>query len=266
MIPAVATALDSIVGNVVTLRNAKGAGRAYELYIMTGIAMELKQLGCTVWVQRSDGSRIAPVDSDRRFVQRGGVPTGVPGAAQGKSNGSSIVFRMPGSGREWEIWNGIKFKGRSGGDHEIDIAIVPREIGITLRSYPHGGVPGGRPRVSIECKDVGQKGDVDEMRAFVARMYDLTFLNWHAGKIPHQPNPPQCIFPGAPAGNDPYYSFWVGNRETFNVVARRTGFRAGATAMTGYYAVQPRGPLFPGSPEETSLISDLSQWTMQNLV
>src|SRR5215207_2279964 len=110
MIPAVATALDSIVGNVVTLRNAKGAGRAYELYIMTGIAMELKQLGCTVWVQRSDGSRIAPVDSDRRFVQRGGVPTGIPGAAQGKSNGSSIVFRMPGSGREWEICNGIKFK------------------------------------------------------------------------------------------------------------------------------------------------------------
>jgi hypothetical protein len=150
MIPAVATALDSIVGNVVTLRNAKGAGRAYELYIMTGIAMELKQLGCTVWVQRSDGSRIAPVDSDRRFVQRGGVPTGVPGAAQGKSNGSSIVFRMPGSGREWEIWNGIKFKGRSGGDHEIDIAIVPREIGITLRSYPHGGVPGGRCQLSAK--------------------------------------------------------------------------------------------------------------------
>src|SRR5215203_2646563 len=93
MIPAVATALDSIVGNVVTLRNAKGAGRAYELYIMTGIAMELKQLGCTG--AKVDGSRIAPVDSDRRFVQRGGVPTGIPGAAQGKSNGSSIVFRMP---------------------------------------------------------------------------------------------------------------------------------------------------------------------------
>src|SRR5215208_2947496 len=106
MIPAVATALDSIVGNVVTLRNAKGAGRAYELYIMTGIAMELKQLGCTVWVQRSDGSRIAPVDSDRRFVQRGGVPTGVPGAAQGKKwqlyRVSDARFRARVGDMEWD--------------------------------------------------------------------------------------------------------------------------------------------------------------------
>jgi len=31
MIPAVNVALDSIVGNVTALRNAKGAGRAFEL-------------------------------------------------------------------------------------------------------------------------------------------------------------------------------------------------------------------------------------------
>jgi hypothetical protein len=28
-----------------------------------------------VWLQRSDGSRVGPADTDRRFIQRGGAPT-----------------------------------------------------------------------------------------------------------------------------------------------------------------------------------------------
>lgn len=140
MIPAAKSALDAIVGNVTVLANAKGAGRAYELYIMTGIAFELRAAGCQVRVQRSDGTSILPSDSDRKFIQRGGSPTGVHGFSQGAGNASSIVFDLPGSTREWEIWNGIKFIGRSGGAHEIDVAIVPREVGEELRALPTGGV------------------------------------------------------------------------------------------------------------------------------
>lgn len=264
MIPAVASALDAIVGNVVALRNANGAGRAFELYIMTGIASALASQHCDVWLQRSDGTLVSPADSDRRFIQRGGAPTGVFGAAQGADNASSLVFRLPGSSREWEIWNGIQFVGRSGGSHEIDIAIVPRDVGNALRGLPLGGLPVGRPSVSIECKDVEAKGSADEMRTFVARLYDLTILTWH--RIGHLPSPLTRISPGAnPADNSPFETYWVGNRETFNVLARRTGFSAGATAMTGYYGIQPRGPVTPGSPENTRFIADLAAWIMANL-
>jgi hypothetical protein len=265
MIPAVATSLDSIVGNVVALRHANGAGRAYELYLMTGIAKALADQGCTVRVQRSDGTLVGASDPDRRFVQRGGALTGIAGAAQGAANASSFVFSVGGSPRQWEMWNGIQFTGRSGGTHEIDLAIVPHEVGVHLRARPSGGCPGGRPRVSIECKDVQEKGSADEMRAFIARLYDLTILNWHWGKIAHLPLPLTCIYPGAPAGNGPFYSFWTGNRLTYNVLARRTGFRSGATAMSGYHGVQPRGPIVPGSAEDAALIAELTGWILANL-
>lgn len=266
MIPAVASALDAIVGNAVALRNANGAGRAFELYIMTGIASDLANRGWDVWLQRSDGTLVNPTDSDRRFIQRGGAPTGVSGAVQGADNASSIVFRRPGSMREWEIWNGVQFLGRSGGSHEIDIAIVPREVGTALRLLPTGGLPGGRPLVSIECKDVEAKGSADEMRAFVARLYDLTMLTWHDGKIAHLPLPLTYISPGAPLPDFlPFGSFWVGNRETFNTLVRRTGFSSGATAMTGYYGIQPRGPVTPGSAEYLSLMNDLITWITSKL-
>ncbi|HYG48180.1 MAG TPA: hypothetical protein VD846_09605 [Allosphingosinicella sp.] len=264
MIPAVQTALDAIVNNVTALTHAKGAGRAYELYIMTGIAEGLASAGCAVRVQRSDESFIAPTDADRRFIQRGGAPAGVAGKAQGPGNASSFVFQLPNSSRQWEIWNGIQFIGRSAALHEIDIAIVPREVGIALRGLPAGGSPTGRAKVSIECKDVGDPGSQDEMRTFVARLYDLTILNWHRA-VAHLAHPLQAIYPGKPAGNGPYYSFWDGNRATFNVVARRSGFRSGSLAMTGYYGIQPRGPVVPGSSEDAALVHDLVVWIMSNL-
>lgn len=266
MIPAIANALDAIVGNVVTLRNANGAGRAYELYILTGIAEALKALHWDVWLQRSDGTKVHPTDSDRRFIQRGGVPTGVFGAIQGAGNASSIVFKKPGSTREWEIWNGIQFRGRSAATHEIDIAIVPREVGLFLRSQPTEGYPGGRPTVSIECKDVEAKGSADEMRAFVARLYDLTMLTGHEGKSSHLPLPLTKIFPGTSQPQySPYTTYWAGNRETFNALARRTPFTGGATAMTGYFAIQPFAPVTPTSAEYVNLITDLTNWITANL-
>jgi len=72
MINDLKTAVDVILGGAAILQSANGAGRIFELFIMTGVATRLQGLGFDVWLQRSDGSRISPTDSDRRFIQRGG--------------------------------------------------------------------------------------------------------------------------------------------------------------------------------------------------
>lgn len=260
MISAVQSAINTVLGSVATLRNANGAGRILELYIMTGVAIRLRNRGFEVWLQRSDGSRIGPNDADRRFFQRGGAPTGVPPASAGTQNASAIGIRRSSNGSEWEIWNGVQFEGRSGALHEIDIAVVPREVGTQLRQT--GGSPFGRPRVAIECKDVGQPGSVDEMRTFVARLYDLTVLQLHAPYLPF-PVPAQGIYPGNFGGN-PFYAargtYWQENRHSFNVVARRTGFAVGAAAMTNYYSIQPYGSITAGSPQSSALMDSVAQW------
>jgi hypothetical protein len=255
----VRTALDSILGSTTILRFANGAGRIFELFIMAGIAARLQTQGFDVWLQRSDGTQIRAGDSDRRFVQRGGAPTGVLRASLGPDNASVIGLRRVPAGSAWEIWNGIQFEGRSGATHEIDIAVVPREVGEELRQI--GGSPFGRPRVAIECKDVGQPGTVDEMRAFVARLYDLSVLQGHRSYVPYPP-PPQAIFPGTFTGS--FYAsqmtYWDENRNSFNVVARRTAFVAGATTMTSYFNVEPHGNITVGSSQANALVEAVSQW------
>ena len=81
MITDVHKALNKIVGSASNLKNPKGAGRIFELCVMTGSARALQSRGYDVWVRRPDGSRILPTDSDRRFIQRGGK-TSVVGHAR----------------------------------------------------------------------------------------------------------------------------------------------------------------------------------------
>ena len=170
------TALDNIVGAVSVLQKANGAGRVFELYVMLRIGDALRAHGLSVWLQRSDETPILPSDPDRRFVQRGGAPSGVAPKSQGPHNETAILFCKEG-GEIWEIWNGVQFQGRSDGLHELDIAIVPNAVGIALRAGFSGAYPIGKPRVAIECKDVGTAGSIDETRAFVARLYDLSLRN-----------------------------------------------------------------------------------------
>lgn len=264
MLPKIQAALDAILASVATLRGAGGAGRSFELFIMGGIAQALQVRGYDVWLQRSDGSRILPSDTDRRFIQRGGAPTGVAGAAQGLDNASTIGFRFPGRSA-WELWNGIQFVGRSGASHEIDLAIVQAEVGKALRAQPSGGRPLGRPRVAIECKDVGAPGSVDEMRAFVARLYDITLLEAHHRHL-HVRGAAQAIHPNLTpsptfvAAN----SFWEENHRTLNVIARRGGFVAGAGAMTGYYSVEPHACISATSTAAQALFDTVADWIFGN--
>lgn len=264
MIPNIQSALNAILGGITTLRNANGAGRIFELFIMTGVANGLQNRGFEVWLQRSDGSRINANDSDRRFIQRGGAPSGIPRAADGPDNPSTIAFRRMSSGSPSEIWNGVQFAGRSGALHEIDIAVVPQEVGIELRQGGNWPTPWpvGRPRVTVECKDVGSPGRPDEMRAFVARLYDLTILQVHQ-KYLNFPTSDQVIYPGDLAGK-PFHRaqriYWKENRRTFDAIARRTGFAIGAAAMTSYYNIEPHGYITATSTQATALIDAIAEW------
>ena len=186
------------------------------------------------------------------------------GAAQGAGNASVIGFKLP-QRSAWELWNGIQFEGRSGALHEIDLAIAPADVGIALRAMPTGGVPLGRPRVAIECKDVAAPGSIDEMRAFIARLYDVTLLDSHH---PHLPvgGAPKVIHPGSASApvHGAVKSYWQENRRTLNVIARRSGFVAGAAAMTGYHSVGPHAGIVPTSAASQSLFDGVADWLLVN--
>lgn len=260
MIADVQNALSAIIGAAPIVANAAGPGRIFELFIMTGIARALQNRSYDVWIRRSDGTRIQASDTDRRFIQRGGAPSGIPPRGGGAGNASTIVF-----GRrrraDWEILNGVQFAGRSSGNHEIDLAVIPVSVAEALRSGGAGGIPLGRPRVAIECKNVRAAGSVDEMRAFVARLYDLTLLRAHHSHLPNYPVP-QAIHPSPPQGalHRPALTYWKENRRTLNIVARKSGFSAGAGSLTGYYGVEPHGGITASATNATSLFDNVADW------
>lgn len=262
MINDIKKVLRSIVESATTLQNAAGAGRVFELYVMTGIGRELQTRGYDVWVRRSDGSRVRPADSERRFIQRGGAPAGIAPSSQGSKNASSIVFRR-GHCQAWELLNGVQFQGRSRANHEIDIAIVPELVATTLRNSMNGGVPLGRPRIAIECKDVGMNGSVDEMRVFVARLYDLTLLYAHHPHL-RVAEPPRAIHPNAPLDSmhRSVRTYWIENRRTLNVLARRTGFVRGAASLASYYMVKPHSGITVESLSATRLMNEVADWIL----
>ena len=259
MIDEVRDALRAIIGSTTILNHPAGPGRAFELYVMTGIAVGLKSRGYDVWVRRSDGTRVRPNDPDRRFVQRGGAPVGIASAADGPNNASSIVFSRN-HRPAWELLNGVRFQGRSTAFHEIDVALVPEAVARTLRNSG-GGSPLGRPRMSLECKDADTNGSLDEMRAFVARLYDLTILYSHHPYV-GVPGPQRAIHPGAPQGSPhiPALTYWQENRRTLNVLARRKGFSRGTAALSGYHAVAPHGGVTVNSPSAAQLVGDITAW------
>lgn len=265
MIPAIKKALGSIVGNTTWPNNAAGAGRIYELYLMTALADRLKAAGATVWVQRSDGTKINATDANPVFVQRAGAPSGLPGAGQGANGMSTIAFSLKNSTKIWEIWNGVQFSGRSGAKHEFDIAIVPHDTGTVLRGLSKGGVPFGRPVVAIECKDVSTAGSVDEMRAFIARLYDVTALNHHAQYLTNVCNPLTTIHPGQLPRDTPFSSYRQSNISCGSLIVRRTGFVSGTNALASYYFVTRYGSVTFGSSALNSLLNYLTAWIQMHL-
>jgi hypothetical protein len=265
MINSVRNDLNAILGTFGLLNNATGAGRAFELYVMTGIAREMQNRGFEVWLQRSDGSRINPGDAIRTFIQRGGAPSAVPSASEGPNKASVIGMRRSQNHEPWELWNGIQFTGRSGANHEIDIALVPALVGVTIRSTSTGGTPFGRPRVAIECKDVQAAGSPDEMRALIARLYDLSLLIGHPLNYTR---PLLRIYPGSPSNHAIYRAqstYREENQNSYNALARKTTFSQGSQDMTAYYEIRAHGNIALGSTGYSTLISDVGQWIENEL-
>ncbi|MEB8387792.1 hypothetical protein OO012_11165 [Rhodobacteraceae bacterium KMM 6894] len=178
---------------------------------------------------------------------------------------SAFAFQLQNSQREWEMWNGVQFSGRSGAKHEFDIAIVPSHTASTLRARNAGGVPFGRPVVAIECKDVSAAGTLDEMRAFIARLYDVTALDGHAPFLTSVCSPLTSIHPGRLPLDGPHRTYRNSNIASRSVLVRRAGFSSGTLAMTGYYSIDPRGNVVLGSSQEANLLSDLTAWIVKNL-
>src|SRR5262249_17904856 len=119
-----------------------------------------------------------------------------------------------------------------------------------------------RPRVAIECKDVAMAGSVDEIRTFVARLYDITILRSHQPYLGFSPST-QFIYPGnlgTTAFSTSRLTYWQEHRRTFNAFARRTGFAVGSAAMTSYYSIEPPAFITAGSPQAADLMSAVAGW------
>lgn len=262
MLAQVQAVLDQIAQAHVGLTHANGAGRAFELFLMTQIAEELQLRNYEISLIRSDGTRQSPGTLNPVFIQRGGAPGPIPSSQQGPNGPTAIAFRRAPWSLEWEIWNGVEFVGRSGGTHEIDIAIVPKELGDALRAEPTASRPLGHGWVSIECKDVQAAGTPDEMRAFISRIYDTTLLQAHRPHIgangsTRRVYPINARRPGFGSGRVTYFQE---NRTTFGAIARATGFSRGTAALSTYYHVNRFQNLTVGSPEILDFRTELADW------
>ena len=261
MIEDVEKFLSQIVGSVGNLDNAAGAGRAFELYVMTGISLALRDRNFDVWIQQSDGQIVRPTGGKWKFVQRGGKPSHIESITQGPEKASSIVF-----GRYyyplWELLNGIQFIGRSTAFHEIDIAVVPHYVVNSIRRLDGGGYLVGRPRVSIECKDVGTKGNPDEMRTFIARLIDLTLPYGY----PQSTELRELIDQYALSEKIDWFSGRVlaDNRRRLSVLARRSGFSSGTKPLADYYEVKRRGGITVRSYKFERLMNEVAEWICTN--
>lgn len=164
---------------------SRKAGTLFEVWICLRISDELKNRNITpILYEEGTPPRQITANPNRR-VQTIRFKSG-PGKI-GSGNGCFIVFDW--HGVEHEIHTSIEFEGRSGSLHEIDVSIIPASIANDIRTNNirnnnprYSGYPHGAPKIAIECKDKKSNGSKDEARTFMARLYDIHFLEVH-----HQP-------------------------------------------------------------------------------
>jgi len=267
MLAEIQSLLNDLANAAVSVTRASGAGRAYELLLMTSIASELDDRGYTVQLLRSDGTVQTPTMGPVTFIQRGGAPSGIRSASQGPNGPSSIVFQRSSQEPEWEMWNGVQFLGRSGSRHEFDISVVPRRLGDRLRNHQRGGRPFGHGWLALECKDMAADGTPDEMRTLLARIYDTTLLNWHANYI-GATAPLRKIYPRSPLRNgfgQASATYRMENQRVFHGIVRRTGFSSGTAQMSAYYYIRRFDNVSSYSPELDRFVAEVCDWLDQNL-
>lgn len=265
MLKQIGQLLDGISGASVTLQATNGAGRHFELLVIAEIADELHKRGYQIQLISSDGIRQSTAVGPLVYRQRGGAPAPVPAASQGANGPTSIRFRSPVTGQEWEIWNGVEFEGRSGGHHEFDVAIVPQGLASAVRTT--GGSPLGNGWVSIECKHVADAASPDEARALIARIYDTTILTGHCHHfrpkyLPARIYPPDPALPGYGTSAT---TFRERNVAGYAALVRTTGFSTGAAALADGYFIIRHGSIAIGSAALSAFRSEIADWIDANL-
>jgi hypothetical protein len=73
------------------------------------------------------------------------------------------------------------------------------------------------------------------------------------------------IYPGQAHLQPAAQNFRESNITSFSALIRRTGFASGATAVSGYYFIQPFADVFAGSAQETVFLDTLTNWIAANL-
>ena len=260
MISDVQSAPDTIVRRITALEHASGAGRIFELFVITSLARGLRNAGFSVWLQRSDGTTIQSGDADRRFIQRGGAPTGVPAASAGLDNASVIGFQKRRRQR-WE--SGMATSSR---------AAVRRRTKLTSRLFPAAS------RLRSERPAVFLSGDR-------ASRLNVRMSALRAASTRCAPSSPGSTIDPAPCASSPYAipasprtasgqpqrsetprdrDLLAGESAPTNIIARRTGFTVGTAPLGDYYRIEPHRNISSGSSEIDELVRSVVKWAIRN--
>ena len=217
-----------------------GAGKALEAWVLMKLANTVHQGMPTTWrvtLRRGDGSVLPSFASFDLPSQRSKIKPSSPIAP-----GYVLLEHRSDLGRRLELRGSLQWKGRSGAKHEIDVSVLPAQIGEAIRDNG-GGYPHGLPIVAVECKDKGGLGPLDETRQTLARMYDLVLVTQPVSSW-------SCrIFETATHSHwgrksSRYVSFF--SRGTFGIV-RAGGFQSGAGTLASHYSISHYPSIYDGS-------------------
>lgn len=150
-----------------------GEGKALEAWVLMKLANTVRTYRPTVWsvsLQRGDGTALTRGEAFSFPSQRSRIQPSNPAGP-----GYVLLQHLRYPERRLELHGSVQWQGRSGARHEIDVSVLPAAIGEALR-VNGGGYPHGLPIVAVECKDKGGKGNLDETRQALARMYDLVLV------------------------------------------------------------------------------------------
>ncbi|WBL81853.1 hypothetical protein I3J27_16040 [Bradyrhizobium xenonodulans] len=207
-----------------------GEGKALEAWVLMKLAHTVWQSmpAWRVTLCRGDGSSLPPGATFDLPSQRSRIQPASPTAPS-----YVLLEHTTYEDRRLELRGSVQWKGRSGAKHEIDVSVVPADIGEAIRDNG-GGYPHGLPIVAIECKDKGGFGPLDETRQTLARMYDLVLVTQPVSTW-------SCrIYETATNTNwgnksSRYISFF--QKGTFGIV-RAGGFQSGAGTLAAHYSIE----------------------------
>lgn len=206
-----------------------GQGKALEAWVLMKLAQTVHECMPTwaVTLRRGDGSSLPVGASFDLPSQRSKIQQSSPSAAS-----YVLLEHQTFSNLKFELRGSVQWQGRSGAKHEIDVSVVPAEIGEAIRDNG-GGYPHGLPIAAIECKDKGGYGPLDETRQTLARMYDLVLVTqpipgWSCRIFETQ------TYQQWGRKNSRYISFF--QKGTFGIV-RAGAFQSGARTLADHYSI-----------------------------